>query len=223
MSDEIEVKQEIEVVRKDLAKIPVEYRDGMVHLESLDAAYRFAKCVLASGMAPKTMTTEAAILVAMQYGAEVGLKPMQAIQNIAVINGRPGLFGKALPAVVQAKGVLESFEEWLEGKPLSDDWTAICKVVRKVHGQFTQGEIEKRTRIERFSWAQAKRAKLTEKPGPWQQYPDLMLRYRARGLAFNTLFADVLCGLGVVEELQDYPTRRPDIIEGNDALILEGK
>jgi len=99
---------------------------------------------------------------------------------------------------------------------MTDDWTAICKVVRR-----GSDELEKRTRVERFSWKQAKTAGLDKKPGPWQQYPDLMLRYRARGLAFNTLFADVLCGLEVVEVLQDYPARRPDVIEGNENPILE--
>jgi hypothetical protein len=29
------------------------------------------------------------IMVALQLGSEVGLRPMEALQNIAVINGRP--------------------------------------------------------------------------------------------------------------------------------------
>lgn len=221
MSEEIKIESEAPqesaiVIQKEakIAKIPVKYQNGMVHFENLDEAARFAQCVLASGMAPKTMTSAAAILIAMQYGAEVGLKPMQAIQNIAVINGKPGLYGKALPGVVQSTGLLELFEEWHEGKPIDDDWKAVCKVIRR-----GSDELEKRTRVESFSWAQAKKSGLDKKSGPWQQYPDLMLRYRARGLAFNTLFADVLCGFEVAEVLQDIPVRRPDNVEEEDLKI----
>ncbi len=197
MDDKSEPQAETTSIAKIESRIPVKYKNGMVNLESIDEAYRFAKCVVASGMSP--LKSPEAVLISIQYGSEVGLKPMQAIQNICVINGKPGLYGKALPAVVQATGLLESFEEHWEGK--GDDWTAICTIKRK-------GGME---RSERFSWLQARKAGLDKKPGPWQQYPDLMLRYRARGLAFNALFADCLCGLGVVEELQDYPVRRPDV------------
>jgi hypothetical protein len=37
------------------------------------------------------------ILLAVQLGSEVGLRPLQALQNIAVINGRPAVWGDALP------------------------------------------------------------------------------------------------------------------------------
>ena len=41
------------------------------------------------------------ILVAVQWGFEIGLAPMQALQNIAVINGRPSLWGDSLLALVK--------------------------------------------------------------------------------------------------------------------------
>ena len=67
-----------------------------------------------------------------------------------------------------------------------------------------------------FSVEDAKRAKLWGKSGPWQQYPERMLLWRARSFAFD-LFSDALCGLYLKEELEsstDFnekpPTQTPE-------------
>jgi hypothetical protein len=53
--------------------------------------------------------------------------------------------------------------------------------------------------------ADAKRAGLAGKSGPWSQYPERMLALRARGFALRNAFADALRGLITAEEAQDYP------------------
>src|SRR3990167_9324795 len=67
------------------------YAGRGLNLTTFDEMWRFAKAVAASGFAPKDMQKPESLLVAIEMGLEVGLTPMQAIQNIAVINGRPGL------------------------------------------------------------------------------------------------------------------------------------
>jgi hypothetical protein len=63
---------------------------GLAPLE-VDAAWRFAKMLAGSSMVPKQFQNRPEdVLVAMQYGVEVGLPPMASLQSIAVINGRPG-------------------------------------------------------------------------------------------------------------------------------------
>jgi hypothetical protein len=79
--------------------------------------------------------------------------------------------------------------------PPPDDACACCMVRRK--GRTSQ--------VTRFSVADAKRAKLWGKAGPWTEYPQRMLRFRALGFRLNDTFPDVLKGLKTVEELRDYP------------------
>ncbi len=63
----------------------------------------------------------------MQWGAQIGLQPLQAMQNIAVINGRPSIWGDAMLALVRSSGLLDFIRE-----ELSEDGTkAICTVKRK--------------------------------------------------------------------------------------------
>src|ERR1700690_1094889 len=58
--------------------------------------------------------------------------------------------------------------------------------------------------VTRFSMAMAERAGLTRSEGPWQTYPERMLRMRARSWTMRDGFADVLRGLQLREEVEDY-------------------
>lgn len=63
--------------------------------QSIDEALRFAEMRSKSSLVPKDFSGNPGnILVAVQWGMELGLQPMQAMQNIAVINGRPSLWGE---------------------------------------------------------------------------------------------------------------------------------
>lgn len=134
------------------------------------------------------------IAIGIMQGLEVGLKPIQALQSIAVINGIPALYGDSMLAVINATGQVEDFSE----VPLHDDkgliigWTATMK--RK--GRPTATE---RT----FTVEDAKSAGLLNKSGPWAQYRSRMLQMRARALCLRDSFPDALKGLSMVEEVQD--------------------
>lgn len=174
-------------------KMPIAAGARGLVLSGLDEMWRFAKYVTVSGFAPKGMESPESVLVAMQAGAEVGLTAMQAIQNIAVINGRPAMWGDATKGLVDASGLCESFEEGFEGTEYNDSFKAWCRVKR--YGR--------QEAISEFSVADAKRAGLWDKAGPWKQYPKRMLKARARAFALRDAFPDVLKGLRVAEEEYD--------------------
>jgi hypothetical protein len=150
---------------------------------------QFAKLIADSDLAPKDYRGKPAnVLVAIQMGADVGLSPMQALQNIAVINGRPTIWGDAMLAICQAHPECEDVIEACDGTK------ATC-VVRRRGRQPLQRD---------FSVDDAKKAGLWGKTGPWQQYPARMLQMRARGFALRDAFADALRGLQLAEEVRDY-------------------
>lgn len=157
---------------------------------TFDDAWRMAEILAASDLVPKDFKGKPEnCLIAMQWGAEVGLKALQSLQGIAVINGRPAMWGDSLIALARNSPLCEYVVE-------SDDGhTATCKVKRR-------GEPEQsRT----FSMDDAKRAGLAGKQGPWVQYPARMRQLRARAFALRDVFPDVLRGLPVAEEVMDYP------------------
>lgn len=159
-------------------------------IRSLEQAMEYAKMIADSDLAPKDYKGKPGnVLIAMQFGSEIGLKPLQAIQNIAVINSRPALWGDAMIALVQSHPLCEYIHERFENNE------AFCTVKRR-------GDKEEYTYS--FSKEDAKLAGLLTKPGVWSQYPDRMMQMRARGFALRDKFSDVLKGIAMREEVQDY-------------------
>ena len=159
--------------------------------QTLDEAFRVANAIAASKMAPKGIDSAEQIMVAIMAGAELGLAPFQSLQSFAIVNNRPTLWGDGLLAVVRARGV--RVKEWLQGE--GDQMVARCLAVRPDTGE----EIERS-----FSVADAKKASLWGKQGPWQQYPKRMLQMRARALALRDGCADMLRGIHIREEVEDF-------------------
>lgn len=168
-------------------------------LASFDDAFRFSKMVAASDFAPKDFRGKPeSCLLAIQHGSEIGLSPMQALQSIAVVNGRPAVYGDTALAVCIGSTVCEYVRETVEGD--GESMVAICEAKRRGY--------EKPT-VVRFSVADAKKAGLWGKQGPWTNYSRRMLQMRARGFALRDTFPDILRGLVTAEEAQDYPTHEP--------------
>ncbi|MFL1873934.1 hypothetical protein ACIKT0_01690 [Hansschlegelia beijingensis] len=159
---------------------------------SMDEAYRLATAVCEAGMAPSGLNSPAKAMIAIMQGLEVGLTPMAAMQRIAVVNGRATIWGDAAMGLVRASGLCEWVRERIDGQ--GDQRVAICETKRKGDPETISG---------RFSVADAKRAGLWDKAGPWKQYPDRMLQMRARAFALRDGFADVLGGMYVREEADD--------------------
>lgn len=189
-------------------KPPVAFSERGIKIDSFENLQRFANCISESGLAPKGVATPAAICVAIQMGAELGLPPMAALQNIAVINGRPTVWGDAQLGIVRSSGLLAEFAEWFEfngqrlpRNPVKIDrgLVAVCRVKRQGCEPAEYG----------FSVDDAMQAGLWGKDGPWKQYPARMLRYRARAFNLRDQFGDVLRGLYSAEELQDGIDRLP--------------
>lgn len=159
--------------------------------QTFEQALTFSNYLAESDMVPKDFKGKPGnCLIAMQWGSELGLKPLQSLQNLAVINGRPALWGDAVIALVLASPVCEYVTEDDDGK------TAYCRVKRK-------GAPEQ---VRSFSTDDAVKAGLAGKQGPWTQYPKRMRQMRARAFALRDVFPDVLRGMPVAEELQDMET-----------------
>lgn len=165
--------------------------------QTFEEALTFSKYLADSDMVPKDFKGRPAnCLIAMQWGAELGLKPMQAMQNLAVINGRPSLWGDAVIALVRSSPLCEYVIE------TDDGTTATCRVKRR-------GDPAEQVRT--FGMDDAKQAGLMGKQGPWTQYPKRMRQMRARAFALRDVFPDVLRGLPVAEELMDVPAAAKDM------------
>ena len=169
-------------------------KSGALAPTNMGEAIQFSEMLASSNMVPKNFQGKPAdILVAVQWGSEVGLPPLAALNGIAVINGKPSLYGDAAMSLVVGHPAYGGHEEKLEGEEAS------CTIVRIVNGK----EVPT---VRTFSVTDAKKANLMSKPGPWSQYPKRMLAMRARGFAIRDSFPDALKGVITYEEAADMPT-----------------
>jgi hypothetical protein len=156
---------------------------------------QFAAMAARSSMVPQAYRGKPEdIMLAVQMGSEVGLAPMQALQNIAIINGRPALWGDAQLGLCKMHPDWVSIEETTTGA--GDAMRAKCVVIRN-------GEPPV---VREFGFVEAKQAGLWGKAGPWTQYPTRMMQLRARGFALRDAFPDALRGLLTEHEVEDTPT-----------------
>lgn len=169
---------------------------GFMTPANLSEAMEMAKILADSSIVPKDFIGKPGnVLIAVQWGIELGLAPLQAMQSIAVINGRPAIWGDAMLALVQGSGRLESIDEEIT----DDGQVATCTIRRRGQAKPV---------VRQFTMDEAKKAGLAGKAGPWQQYPRRMLQLRARGFALRDAFADVLRGVAIAEEARDTPAMR---------------
>lgn len=184
--------------------------------QSVEDAWRLSRFIAESDMVPKQYRKRPAdVLVAIQLGMEVGLPPMAALRAIFVTNGVPNLYGDGFLAVIIASPVYRDHDEYFEvgaqrresltaADLQKDDTQAVCTFWRTGSA---------RPRTASFSVAKAKKAGLWTKSGPWSDYPDRMLKLRARGFAGRDAFPDVLRGMHIDIEVADIPTDPPPVAQ----------
>ena len=170
---------------------------SMLSKDNFEHSFRIANMLSKSEMVPKAYFNKPQnVLIAMEMGRQLNLSPLQAIQNIAVINGRPCLYGDGILAVCSGRPDFENITE----TPIVKDNKTIgfsCAIKRKERAEV----------VRTFTIEDATLAQLWGKPGPWKQYPERMLQMRARGFAIRDSFADALQGFKVAEEVQDYEVK----------------
>lgn len=179
---------------------------------TFDEAYRIGKAAVVAKWAPYGWTDEQATM-AICHGAEIGLPPMMALQKICIINGRPCVWGDAVPAIALATGQLEDWEETLNGE--GDEMTAVCRVKRRslktpiirmfsVADARQAGLWDEQPTVSRYVYDKKLKQKVwrdnVPNDSPWFRYRKRMLQMRAR-VAFRDGFADAFSGLYIAEEM----------------------
>lgn len=161
---------------------------------NFEQALQFAEYLAGSEMVPKQFRGKPGdCLIAMQWGYEVNLKPLQALQNIGVINGKPGIYGDAGKAILLAAGCVIDEDDT---EIVKRNGRSRCRIVRPG-----------RPPVERtFSLEDAKTAGLWNKEGPWRTYPFRQMAWRAFWFAARDAASDLLRGMAGIEELIDHPS-----------------
>lgn len=178
---------------------------GLLIGSTFEEQFRVARAYCASGILPQSFNTPEKVLVGMQFALELGLKPLTALRQIAVVNGNPSLWGDMPLSLVMQSGKLQYIREYWtdeQGKKICAEndnlgakaYGAVCSV-RRVG---MEDEC-----VRSFTLEDARVAGLLNK-NPWKAYPKRMLQCRARAWALKDTFPDALNGAPIAEYDYDY-------------------
>lgn len=152
------------------------------------------------------------LYIAWAMGYQIGISPEQAMQCIAVINGKPAMWGDDMLALCMAH---VDFEDIIE-EPIGNPVTGFQCTVKRYGME---------PKVNVFTLDMAKRAGLLGKVGPWTQYPERMLKLRARGFTLRDAFPDALKGIKPREEVEDYTIGEYEPVEAKsrrtEALVAD--
>jgi hypothetical protein len=182
---------------------------GYIRPTTIEEAYRMAVAIVGGNLAPSSYDNDPKkVMLGLMAAMEAGLPPMYGLRQIAIINGRPSIWGDGAMALIQNSGNLANQQiVWdipdgfdpntIELNRWPDEYGVTVKLWRKGQddpyiGAFCVGDA-KRARL----WMNAKKV-------PWMEHPRRMLMIRARAFAQRDGFADALAGLSIREEVEDY-------------------
>jgi len=178
---------------------------------TVEQAIALSKKIADSGFVPQAYAGKPNdVFIALQLGAEIGLKPMQAVQAIAAINGSPTVWGDSALALVKTHPEFVNIVETLDEETM----TAICTITRKNQTPHTSKFSQQDASCAGL-WGKVSR---TGKPSPWKLFPKRMLQIRARGFCMRDTFPDALKGIKMAEEERDFESISSDKNKSRHAL-----
>jgi len=158
-------------------------------VEQLEVSRQLANHYCNTDMVPKQYQGKMESgAVAIQWGAEIGLSPLQALQNIAVINGNPSLWGDALIAIAKGSGQCEFITTHY------DEEARRATVTTKRVGEPEESRS--------YSAQDAENAGLMGRD-TYKKHLPRMLAARARSHVLRDVYADLLKGFQVREIMEE--------------------
>lgn len=188
--------------------------------EALGTLWRHAQMLSDSDLVPGAYKGKPAnCVIAIELAARLGSSPLQIMQSLDIIQGKPSWSSKFLIATVNASGRFTPLRYEFEGKPGTPEWG--CRAVA------TDLESKDVLRGPLVSMAMAKAEGWLAKSGSkWQTMPELMIMYRSAAFWTRVYAPEMSMGLHTSEEREDIihvPAARnnmPDDIK--TALLSEG-
>lgn len=167
---------------------------------SFALAVRKARALSAATLVPEAYRGEDKlpnVMIALEIAERIGASPLQVMQNLYVVQGKPGWSSSFLIATVNACGRFTPLRFECDG----DDATKDGYRVRAVAKDKETGEECAGTWI---TWTMVKAEGWNKKPGSkWLTMPEQMFRYRAAAFWTRLYAPEVSLGIQTSDEVQD--------------------
>lgn len=188
-------------------------------IQQFENAQRIAKALASSALVPKEYQGQQGLantLVAMEIAGRMGLSPLQVMQNLHVIHGRPSWSSQFIIAMINGCGRFTPLDYNLSGE--GESLSCFAYATEIATGKELRGPVVTMSMAKREGWA-------TKSGSKWQTMPDLMIRYRSAAFWGRLYVPEFLVGMKTQEEVVDIEevqiTEQPSIIKDLNGKIQE--
>lgn len=146
-------------------------------------------------------------VIALEMANRMGASPLMVMQNLDVIQGKPGWSSKFLIATLNSCGKFSPlrYEDDEKNGGRTRAWAYDMKNNEKVFGTWVSMDMAKAE-----GWI--------DKPGSkWKTMPEHMRKYRAASFFTNEFATEVSMGLNTIEEVYDITPMQNAVVVDTDA------
>lgn len=190
-------------------------------IQQFENAQRIAKALASSALVPKEYQGQQGLantLVAMEIAQRMGLSPLQVMQNLHIIHGRPSWSSQFIIAMINGCGRFTPLDYNVSGE--GDSLSCFAYATEIATGKELRGPVVTMAMAKREGWA-------TKSGSKWATMPDLMIRYRAAAFWGRLYVPEFLVGMKTQEEVVDIEevqvTEQPSIVDDLNGKIQEEK
>jgi hypothetical protein len=166
-------------------------------IQQFENAQRIAKALASSALVPKEYQGQnglANVLVAMEIAGRMSLSPLQVMQNLHIIHGRPSWSSQFIIAMINGCGRFSPLDYDITGE--NESLACYAYATELATEKVLKGPVVTMAMAKREGWASKTGSK-------WATMPDLMIRYRSAAFWGRLYVPEFLVGMKTQEEVID--------------------
>ena len=175
---------------------------------------RMAKVFVNSNLVPASFKGDmGACLIALNMANRMGADPLQVMQSLYVVHGKPSFSSAFLIACFNQCGRFTTIRYEEFGERNTDGWGCKAYTTEKATGELIEGVAVTIGMAKAEGWYNKAGSK-------WKTMPELMMRYRSATFLIRSVAPEIALGFQTTEEVRDVidVTNQSTVIGGAPSL-----
>lgn len=172
-------------------------------IQAFEDAQRMAKVFINSPLVPQQFRGDlGSCLIAFNLANRTGADPLQVMQNIYIVKGKPAFSSSYLIACFNQCGRFSAIHYQFQGERGKDDWGCRAITTELATGEVLEGTLVTIGMAKAEGWY-SKKDRYGNETSKWQTMPELMMRYRSATFLIRTYAPEIALGFYTREEAID--------------------
>lgn len=172
-------------------------------LAGFEAGQRIANMFSQSNLVPANFKGDiGSCLIALNMANRMGADPLQVMQSLYIVHGKPSFSSAFLIACFNRCGRFSTIRYRMQGTKGKDNWGCVAYSTELATGELVEG-VEVTIGMAKAEGWWSKKDRNGNETSKWQTMPELMLRYRAATFLIRSVAPDIALGFPTTEEAID--------------------